>query len=196
MHAAHVSPDGTAGSLEVSAIREVGVAIRILDDGWVRFVGGKLKGCSVFPTANEFCGEFVFAASVPGRMFVEIGAEGCDVLVHLAIHHECSVAGKDVWNGRHRQLAGFIGVAQQQLSGGERRPCTVGHQLALPRLRGSLHSQVIGVAKTIGVAEVFPGGRVAVVHDGSRILRCELDCTARLIEQCVNLRAAGIQCGG
>src|SRR5580658_1377452 len=47
MNAPNVRADGTACSFEVRAIREVGVAIRILDNGLVRSIRGKLDGCSI-----------------------------------------------------------------------------------------------------------------------------------------------------
>src|SRR5271170_306865 len=113
-------------------------------------------------------------------MFVEISTERREVLVQLSVDHEGPVAGQQMRNRRHWQLARLIGVAKQQLSGRERRPASVRHQFALPGLRTPLHPEVVRIAKAISESEVFASVRLAIDDRGGGVLRCEPGCATCL----------------
>ena len=92
---------------------------------------------------------------------------------------------------RHRgdgKLACFVRVAEQEFTGRKRRPGSVGQQLALSGLRTSLDAEIVGIAETIGKAEVFARCRLAVDDLGCRILRAEDGCAACCIQQRQKMR--------
>jgi hypothetical protein len=103
--------------------------------------------------------------------------------MQLAIDHKGSIAGEDVRHGRDGQLAGFIGISQQQLTGCERRPASVCQQLALTGLRTPLYAQVVRIAEAVSKTEVFAGGRLTVDQDSGCVLRSELDCASGLLKK-------------
>src|SRR4051812_18591614 len=88
MNPAYVRAHGTACSLGIRGIGEVRAAAPILGEGRIGIFGRKLERRSVPPPANEFGGEFFFASRVNRRLFLEIVAKRCEVLVQLTIDHE------------------------------------------------------------------------------------------------------------
>src|SRR5207244_500126 len=75
--------------------------------------------------------------------------------VEGAVGHEGAVAGEDMGDGCGGQLAGLVGIAEEELAGGEGLPGAVGHKLALAGLGLAADAEVVGVAEAIGVAEVL-----------------------------------------
>jgi hypothetical protein len=78
----------------------------------------------------------------------------------------------------NRQLAGFVGISKQKLSGRERCPGSVGHDFALSGLRASFNPEIVRIAEPVCIAEVFAGGWLAVNDDGGRVLRGDDSCSA------------------
>ena len=102
--------------------------------------------------------------------------------MQLAIDHEGAVAGEKMRHRGHGQLACFVGVTEQEFAGRERRPGSVGQQLALSGLRTAFDAEIVGIAEAVGVAEVFAGCRLAVDDHGGGVLGTEDGCPACFIE--------------
>ena len=127
----------------------------IVGQGRVRGIGRKFDGRAVAPAADELGGEFLLAAGVVAAQFVEVGAEGGDVLVQLAVDHEAAVVGEQVRHGRDREFAGFVGVAEEEFAGGKRYPVAIFGQFALTGLTVALGAFEIGIAEAVGITEVL-----------------------------------------
>ena len=128
---------------------------------------------AVAPAADELGGELLLAAGVVAAQFVEVGAEGGDVFVQLAIDHEAAVTGEQVGHRRDRKFAGFVGIAEEEFAGGERYPVALFGQFALAGLAVALDAFEIGIAEAVGVAEVLLVAGLVIDEDGAGILRLE-----------------------
>jgi len=78
------------------------------------------------------------------------------------------------------KFSSFIGIAKEELSSRQRRPTSVGHKLALPRLRIAREAEIIRVTKSISEAEMFASGLLAIYDCRGGILRANDDGSAVL----------------